>query len=307
MVRGWRLRLRRPEARRPQEIPPRYRVKDRPPARGKKWFGWLLPFIVFAGVPGYLWFQSYGVLEARGVVRGRVVEVGTHVEGVLSKVMVEMGDRVKKGQPLASIDIREVDAVVKRRRSELAEARAMRDKLRSDHRRNERLAKQGYESAEVAESSYHAWRAAEAAVLGAEAAVDAAEARKDLAVIHASVDGVVLWEPLGPGTVVDRDDAVVSILDDRDLHVVAYVAEDARGKIHAGQEVEIRVEGIPDQVIKGRVSFLYRGVKFRPRGLRTYDTPAETYQPIKIVPDNPRILRAHGGQGMRAEVRIHLD
>ena len=49
MVRGWRVRLRRPEARRPQEIPPRYRVKDRPPAKGKKWFGWLLPFFVFAG------------------------------------------------------------------------------------------------------------------------------------------------------------------------------------------------------------------------------------------------------------------
>ncbi len=100
---------------------------------------------------------------------------------------------------------------------------------------------------------------------------------------------------------------MVSILDDRDLHVVAYVPEDVRGKIHEGQQAEIQVEGIPDQVIKGRVSFLYKGVKFRPRGLRSYDTPAETYQPLKIVPDNPRILRVYAGEGMRATVRIHLD
>jgi len=79
-----------------------------------------------------------------------------------------------------------------------------------------------------------------------------------------------------------------------------------RSQIQPGQKATIEVEGIPGQAIEGHVAFLFKGVKFRPKGLRTYDMPAETYQPVQIIPENPDLLKGHAGHGMRAVVKIHL-
>lgn len=307
MVSGWRVRLRRPEARRPREVPPRYRVKERPPSNRKKWLGWLLPLLVLGGVPSFFWVKGYGVLEARGIVKGHVVDVGTPMEGVLDMVLVSMGDRVEAGQEVARIDTRELSARVRGREGEVLEARARRDLLKNEWSRCDRLARQGYESLAVVDAARQSYMASEGALKSAEAALDAARARLNLAVVKAPISGVVLWDPLQPGTVVDRDDPVMSILDDEALWIVAYVPEDTRSQIRPGQKVTIEVEGIPDQTLEGHVAFLFKGVRFRPKGLRTYDMPAETFQPVQIIPENPDLLKGHAGYGMRAAVKIHLE
>ena len=266
----------------------------------------MLPLLLFAGVPAYFWVQGYGVIEARAVVQGKVFDVGTPLEGVLEKMNVSMGDMVRVGQELGCIDITELDAQVREKVADVAMAEAQCARLRSDWLRNDRLARQGLESVSVVESAYHASQAAASAVMAAKAARDATMARLKLATIRSPVAGTVLWEPLQPGSVVDRDNTVVSILDDRYLWIVAYLPEDCRAKVCPGQRVDIEVEGIPDRVIPGRVAVLFKGVQFRPRGLRTYDTPAETYQPVKIVAEDPALLRGQASFGMRATVTIYL-
>jgi len=267
----------------------------------------MLPILLLGGVPAFWWFKAYGKIEARAIVRGNVSDVGTHVEGVLEKVFVSMGDVVKTGQVVARIDTSELEAHVREKEGELAEARAVRDRLLSEWKRIDRLTRHGYESAIEGEGAYHAYRAAEAAVAKSQAALEGVMARMKLAEIRSTVNGTVLWEPLRPGAVVDRDDPVMSLLEDGAMWLVAYINEEDRSQVRPGQIADVEVEGIPDQIIRGRVVFLYRGVKFRPRGLRTYDTPAETYQPVKIVPEDPSVLRGHASYGMRAVVTIYLD
>jgi RND family efflux transporter MFP subunit len=267
----------------------------------------MLPILLLGGVPAFWWFKAYGKIEARAIVRGSVYQVGTHVEGVLDKVLVDMGDVVKTGQVVAKLDTTELEARIREQEGELAQAKAQRDRLHSEWKRIDRLTKRGYESANVGESAYYAYKAAEAQVESTQAALEAVKARAKLAEIRSTVDGVVLWDPLRKGAVVDRDDPVMSLLEDGAMWIVAYVSEEDRSRIRPGQLADVEVEGIPDQIIRGRVVFLYRGVKFRPRGLRTYDTPAETYQPVKIVPEDPSVLRGHASYGMRAVVTIFLD
>jgi multidrug resistance efflux pump len=307
MVSGWRVRLRRPEARRPQEVSTRYRPKERPPPRTRKWFGWLVPILLVAGVPTFLWIKGHGVIDASGVVAGAVFPVGTPMEGRLATVFVSMGDPVKKDQEVARLSTKVLEANIRRREALVRAACARRDQLEEEWKRNERLARMGAGSASEALESKHAYESAKAEVEAAEAELQAEIENLQLAIIRAPVSGIVLWDPLQPGTIVDWDDPVMEILDDGDLWIEAFVEEGDRAYVHPGQRAEVRVEGLPGHVLKGRVARVFKGVKQRPRVLRTHDVPGAIYNPIKVVLDDPSLLKLYASFGMTTELKIYLD
>jgi multidrug resistance efflux pump len=107
-------------------------------------------------------------LEATGSVRAQLeANIATKVQGRVMEVYVHEGDRVRRGQPLLTLDARDLEAGI-------AQAEA-----------NRRASVVGYDNARVTaqmEASTSAARIAqaEAQVTNAEAAVQSARARKDL-------------------------------------------------------------------------------------------------------------------------------
>ncbi|MBN2492224.1 MAG: efflux RND transporter periplasmic adaptor subunit [Planctomycetes bacterium] len=307
MVSGWRVRLRRPEARRPQEVAARYRAPERPPPRLRKWFGWLVPILILAGVPSFYWIKKHGVIEVSGVVDGRLFPIGTPIQGRLGAVLVSLGDPVKRDQELARLATEVLDARVREQEGMVGAARATCREREADWKVNADLASQGYAPYADARRLRHALEAALAELEAAEAALTAAVENRKLAIIRAPVTGIVLWEPLRPGAIVDHDDPVMYILEDGDLWIEAYVPEKNRAYVHPGLRADVRIDGLPGHVLRGRVARLFKAVKERPGQMRTHDMPGTPYVPVKIVLDDPALLKLYASYGMTSRARIFLD
>ncbi len=75
------------------------------------------------GVPGGA--QSGGVV-ASGVVEpsSEITDIGTNVSGIVTRLYVQIGERVAQGQPLFAVDSRQVSAAVREAETGIGEARA---------------------------------------------------------------------------------------------------------------------------------------------------------------------------------------
>lgn len=85
---------------------------------------WALILVPVLGVtaPGYYWLQyrSLHVTSKNAAVRGHLAEIGTRLSGLISAVMVDVGDRVVAGQVLAQLEDRHFRADVEEARAEVA-------------------------------------------------------------------------------------------------------------------------------------------------------------------------------------------
>ncbi len=94
-----------------------------------------------------------------GMVEGAQIEVAAKIPGRLDSVFVREGDRVVKGQVLATLESREVNAKVEQARGAMAAAAARRDMARHGARKEEReavekLYNQACHQYELAEKTY---------------------------------------------------------------------------------------------------------------------------------------------------------
>ena len=79
----------------------------------------LLLLLVLA--PAYSWFryQSLHVTSTNAIVRGHLAEIGTRLDGVVTSVDVDAGDRVTAGQVLVRLEDRHLRAEAQEARAEL--------------------------------------------------------------------------------------------------------------------------------------------------------------------------------------------
>jgi RND family efflux transporter MFP subunit len=181
-------------------------------------------------------------LAATGLVMAKdELRLSFKVGGVIQQIDVQAGDRVRKGQSLARIEPTEIDA-------QLEQARQMADKANRDLARGERL-----QADEVIALEQLQNLRTQAAVAAAQ--LRSAQFNRGYASITAPRDGVILRRlaegrelvPAGQPVLVlgaeDRGYIVRMGLSDRDVVQLA-----------RGDAVEVRVDALPDVVLKARVS-----------------------------------------------------
>lgn len=194
---------------------------------------------------------------ARGQVdvEGGMVLVAARADGVVATVAVTQGERVKKGQALATLDPRAARIAVAAATAEIAGAQAQRDELEVARRqagqrtpRIEAAAKAGAASGEAADAARVAVATLDAKLAAAAAALDAA--RQKLAAAQLGLDATTLRAPVD-GTVVTRQIAIgqtvsaaatqplFELLPERPRIVRAQLDADAADVIHAGMRAEV--------------------------------------------------------------------
>ncbi|MBD2719449.1 efflux RND transporter periplasmic adaptor subunit [Synechococcus sp. FACHB-909] len=189
------------------------------------------------------------------VVAGRSSSLGFELPGTLERVLVEEGDRVVAGQPLAHLDRRRLRA---QRQQSLAQrnvaAAAVEEvrqqlilaELQRDRRR--RLHAQGAISREDLDQQIHGSAALRSRLVQAEGQVDEAEARLrqidvDLArsVLVAPFDGTVSRRRLDEGVVVSGGQALITLVEAAPLELRVGVPPDAARGLRPGQRHPVRV------------------------------------------------------------------
>lgn len=130
------------------------------------------------------------------------VEVGSKVLGYLDAILVDRGDRVRKGQPVALVRPSDLPGQVAAARGSIAQIEANAALAKMNYLRAQKLKPAGVMSDQELEQSAAAVASSEAAEAAARAQLQALAARLGETQITAPIDGFVAARRLDPGALV---------------------------------------------------------------------------------------------------------
>lgn len=155
---------------------------------------------------------------------------------------------------------------------------------------------------------------AEAAIMRAEAAVDMARLNLSYTVITAPADGYLGRRTIEEGQLVNPGQTITTLIPDGKKWVVANFKETQMARIAVGQNVEIKVDAIPERVFNGKVTAISAaaGSKY---SMVPVDNSAGNFVkimqriPVRIdfadtLPDNESRRMA---AGMMCEIKVMAD
>ncbi|MBD3867799.1 MAG: efflux RND transporter periplasmic adaptor subunit [Acidobacteria bacterium] len=220
-----------------------------------------------------------GPVQSRFEVTGsaepwRKVAPGTKLMGRIAEVPVREGDRVRKGQLLARLDARDLNAAVEQARAALAMAEASHENARVHHERLVDLHSRGSVTDKNLEDGTAGARVAKAGVEQARANLSAAEVMLDYAVIRSPVAGWITSRSVEAGNMATPGAPMFVVEDLSRIKVTMQVPEGDVVGITAGDPVEVRID-VLDLDLEAVVD----------RVVPTGDPASRTYQ-VQVVVDN---------------------
>jgi RND family efflux transporter MFP subunit len=222
--------------------------------------------------------QTFTQLNASGyVVAQRKAAVASKVTGRLITLMVEEGNKVKKGEMIARLENEDVTASRDQAAAalnaaghnlELAQADLTETQLALDRYKElldgEFVSKSSFETAEARyKKARAAVEAAKAEVNLSKATLHGAEVAVEYTMIRAPFDAVVLTKNADVGDIItpigaaaDAKAAVVNIADMDSLLVEVDVSESNLQLVKIGQPCEIQLDALPDARFRGKVHMI---------------------------------------------------
>lgn len=200
---------------------------------------------------------------ATGTVTPRVgaeIKVGPRVSGQLKKLNVKIGDVVKKGDVLAVLEEKDLQANVDKAEAQLHAAKAAEVYTSANYERLAALLPKGYVSKDAVEAARQARDSAVANVKSAQASLDYAKVQLSYATITAPIDGVVESVATNEGETVAASfnaPTFVTLIDLSRLEVDAFVDEVDIGGVKVGQSASFTVDAFPNKTFKGTVEAIH--------------------------------------------------
>ncbi len=243
-------------------------------------------------------------LEISGTLAPRTrVGVKPKLPGTLEKVLVDIGDAVTAGQPVATIDRREIDAqadaavaavAVAKAALETSEAQLANAVLEHDRAQNlfdkGALPRQRLDGAQTARRSAVAQRdLATANLAQADAALRRAREVQRDTTLTSPVTGVVVERNYDAGAM-PGDRPVVVVADIRMLKLEAGVSEFEAGRLHVGLKARVEVQARPGESFTGELAAISPEVDARNRHFQIE---------VRVPNDNRSLM-----SGMYATARI---
>jgi macrolide-specific efflux system membrane fusion protein len=239
---------------------------------------------------------------ATGVVRpmvGAEVRVGSRVSGVLERLYVTVGDRVRKGQLLAQLDSAELAARVMEAEGVLENARAESTYAAREYARAVELGEKEIIPEAELEARVRLRDVTAAQIRRAEAELESARIQLGYTKIRAPIGGVVAEVATQVGETVAasfESPTFVTIIDLDRLEVWAYVDETDIGRVEVGQRAAFTVDTYVDIEFEGMVTAI------RPMA-EIQDAVVNYVTVIEIVDGHGKILRPE----MTTTVNILLE
>lgn len=239
---------------------------------------------------------------ATGVVRPRVgaqVAVGSRVSGIVERLHVTVGDRVRAGQPLAELARVEFETQVRRAEAVRLNAASELAYTEKELSRTRQLAGIGGATDAELAAAIRAVDASQARLREADAALEAAGVQLGYASIRAPIAGVVATVSTQEGETVAASFAAptfLTIVDLTRLEVQAYVDETDIGRVRVGQRATFTVDTWPDQPFAGRVTAIRPTAEVR-------DNVVNYVTLIEFQNQEDRLLRPD----MTTTINIELD
>jgi membrane fusion protein, heavy metal efflux system len=276
--------------------------------------------------PGEVWLSQQQVLDAKIdlqvvseqdvddtiLTSGRVAlddlrsgHIFSPVTGRVVKIEAQLGQRVKKGDPLATLESPDIGSTV----SDVHKAEADLIAAQHDYERKKDLFEQKAGSAADLEAAEDSYRKAKAEIERARQKqallrVGSADAVTQMYTLTSPIDGEVLMRNINPGIEVQgqysggatQELFTVGELDK--VWVLADLYEMDISRVHVGTPADVTVVAYPDKVFKGQVDWVSGMLDPTTRTAKvrcTFDNPErllrpEMYATMQISVDQKRAL-----------------
>jgi len=208
-------------------------------------------------------------------------DVAANASGRVTKTLVERGDFVKEGSPLAQLDIRSAVLGEAEARANLKNARTLVEQANAECARNEALFKKGAISREE-------WERGNAQCGTSLGAAEAATARADMAgktladaTVRAPFAGMVGERYVSVGEYVQPFTKVVALVELDPLRLQLTVSEADVGRVQQDQTVDFEVESFPGEHFTGIIKYLDPTVRSATRDMVVEATVANLQHRLK--------------------------
>ena len=211
----------------------------------------------------------------------------TEVGGKINLFNFEEGHRVGKGDTLVVIDDKEIKLIIKSIEYQVKNLKIQLKNLDDDLKKSEEL----YKDSAISEMDFErVKRNRDLVYMEFKSAAASLEAKKENLkkfYIISPVNGYISLKYLKTGETVLPGLPVVEILDPSLIYLNIYVPEDELPKISVDQMVKIKVDAFPDELFKGKVSFISGKAEFTPKNIQTKEDRTLLVYRVKIIVDNP--------------------
>lgn len=198
-------------------------------------------------------------ITATGVIRlqtGSEVRVGAEISGLVSRLQVTVGSHVNKGDTIAEIDARGLNARLAQARAQIAIDRAALGKISRDLARSRALWNAGLIPRKETEDLEEDEKGAEARLAKSQSDLAVVESDLPYLLIRAPIAGTVAAVTTQQGETVAASFAApnfVTLIEDKALELVAMVDETDIGAVRPSNAVVFTTETYPSQEFHGSV------------------------------------------------------
>jgi RND family efflux transporter MFP subunit len=240
-----------------------------------------------------------GVIEAWDEVN-----ITPDIGGKITKIHVEEGDRVQKGQLLAELDTRAVNLQLEQAKAGLAVAEANYKDAKRNKDRMERLIEENAVSEQQYDQVKLAYEAAEAQLQQAKATLNLANHNLEVSLMKAPFSGVIASKNAEEGDVINPmmggfspNSGVLTLMDFSQVKIDFDVSQQDVVRIQKGQTALLKVSAFPDRVFEGQVYLVNL----------TADPSTKKFK-VEAKIDNPDlVLRPNTFGEVTLEVSTHED
>lgn len=208
-------------------------------------------------------------------------QVKAEVAGTIDKLSADLGDRVKVGQILATLDAREFRLQVQQSEASLRMARETEARTRAEQeeaKANAERAEELYRRELIAAQERDRWRtqyrvtqalaqSSAADIQRMEAALGVARKKLQDATIRAPISSAVAKRHVNVGEFVKDGTALFTLVVTDPLKYVGTVPERYAPDLRVGQSVQLGLDAYPGQTFSGQVTRVAPAVDVQTRGL----------------------------------------
>jgi len=230
------------------------------------------------------------MLRATGTTQAlHQAELGPKSSGVLAAVLVDEGDKVKKGQPLFRLESANAGLAVRQAQAGLAQAKVGQSQAEVDYQRTKSLYEQGAVSPAVWDQARIGYDRAQVAVQQAQVALSTTQSLLGDTTVYAPFSGIVTSKRKSTGeTATMTPPTVVLVIQDLSkIEIRVKLAENALSRLRAGNTMKVHFPSLKTErdVAIDRVN-------------PSVDPVNRTVEIVGVVPNEDRSLKA----GMLVEV-----
>ena len=243
-----------------------------------------------------------------GNIEIRQVDLSFQVSGLLSKLLKEEGDTVKKGELVAVMDESDYNANFKKAEAEVDRTLANQKDAVDKYNRYAPLGIDDTVSKQEVESLYNAQNKANADYKAAVANKDYLSNQLKYTKLYAPEDGIIMVRVIEPGSNVQKGQPVYTMAKTNPVWVRAYVNEKDLGNIKYGQGVNVYTDTVNPQTgkkreYKGQIGYISPVAEFTPKTVQSTDTRTDLVYRIRVyINDIDEYLR----QGMPVTIKVDL-